>query len=690
RSKRPFEAVEAARRFLRSTTSTGDTRTILDVLNRHGLRREAAALLDELAKTKKIDNADARWVRDLAALRLATLEKNDAAIRRLHALLLRESGRDRIKHWIALARFYLSADRNQLALEAAARVMKMGAPRDLSSIYELGVQALVRLRRHDDLDRWNERFVKRSEDRLNAYQLVSRVLAMHHLSKDALRYGHLALQMRRNNAQVLPTLINAALTLPPDDGRRELDRLSRLSSNRFQFWDDVLNRSRRRHRFAYLIDASRRKLEKQPGYTLQLLTSGATALFRGDRAAAKKQFTEYIRRSSGKVRAHLEVGIYYTWSFYLDDAERHLRQCLKLQPSAIEGWIGLFRVALLRGSSDDAIAIAKRAVAEISTPSAILEHLVSVVLQQYPAPDTRVLTQLAAFGRRAPESLPNLVLSALLLARGGDKAQTLAALRRVAHGDTSQGLWSRAIAISLLRNKRIEAGLAALDLYLSGGRTRYERSKRLRVSVGTILLALRLNAETLSNAERGKLRVRGLALIESLRGADRKRETHVVTTAAIYEHGGLPSKAIWLFRGALRQRPSASVYYNNLAYLFARRGHDLEEALRLVRKAARLDPKKRMYYDDTEGWVLFKMGRVRDAKARILGSMRIIDETMQLSDMVEYYYHLALIELKLGNRKAAIWRLRQAANVDGSGIYGLRSRGILLRLLGLRGTRDKP
>jgi len=58
---------------------------------------------------------------------------------------------------------------------------------------------------------------------------------------------------------------------------------------------------------------------------------------------------------------------------------------------------------------------------------------------------------------------------------------------------------------------------------------------------------------------------------------------------------------------------SSAEVNNFLAYCFAQKGERLEEALRLVDSSLKSDPKSAAFLD-TKGWVLLKMGKVKEAR----------------------------------------------------------------------------
>lgn len=72
------------------------------------------------------------------------------------------------------------------------------------------------------------------------------------------------------------------------------------------------------------------------------------------------------------------------------------------------------------------------------------------------------------------------------------------------------------------------------------------------------------------------------------------------------------SKAKALFQKVLTLEPGQDGALNSLAYMYAQDGTNLDEALKMVRKAVAIDSSNGAYYD-TLGWVLFKKGMNTEA-----------------------------------------------------------------------------
>ena len=82
--------------------------------------------------------------------------------------------------------------------------------------------------------------------------------------------------------------------------------------------------------------------------------------------------------------------------------------------------------------------------------------------------------------------------------------------------------------------------------------------------------------------------------------------------ATCYERMGRFDDAVTRFRHLLERAPSFSPALNYLGYLWIERAQNLEEALRLVRQAVRLEPDNGAYVDSL-GWGEFQLGRYAHA-----------------------------------------------------------------------------
>ncbi|MBI2069163.1 MAG: tetratricopeptide repeat protein [Elusimicrobia bacterium] len=91
--------------------------------------------------------------------------------------------------------------------------------------------------------------------------------------------------------------------------------------------------------------------------------------------------------------------------------------------------------------------------------------------------------------------------------------------------------------------------------------------------------------------------------------------------------------------------PDDPVFSNALGFTWAEMGKNLDEAHRLVAKAVQADPKNPSY-QDSMAWVLFKMGRTKEA-------LEILERTAQDSHEPEIMLHLSQLQSKGGKDREA-------------------------------------
>ena len=81
----------------------------------------------------------------------------------------------------------------------------------------------------------------------------------------------------------------------------------------------------------------------------------------------------------------------------------------------------------------------------------------------------------------------------------------------------------------------------------------------------------------------------------------------------IYHQQGEDSKAFDAYDRTLRNNPDNALVLNNYAYYLSLHGERLEEALEMAIRANELEPDN-VYYTDTYAWVLYKLGRYKEAE----------------------------------------------------------------------------
>ena len=129
----------------------------------------------------------------------------------------------------------------------------------------------------------------------------------------------------------------------------------------------------------------------------------------------------------------------------------------------------------------------------------------------------------------------------------------------------------------------------------------------------------------------------------------------------VYLLRGNIQEAIREYKNAIRVLPVSSLVsvpvYNNLAYIYAEREQNLDEALLFAQKAQQLVPKE-PNVADTVGWIYYKKELYEEA----LANLKIAVEGLPDSAIIKY--HLGAVYHKQGAKQEAVAELERALNID--------------------------
>jgi tetratricopeptide (TPR) repeat protein len=140
----------------------------------------------------------------------------------------------------------------------------------------------------------------------------------------------------------------------------------------------------------------------------------------------------------------------------------------------------------------------------------------------------------------------------------------------------------------------------------------------------------------------------------------------------IYVQRGEMRKGEEILEKILAEEPDDPAVNNDLGYLYADQGKNLEQAEKMIRKAVEADPDNAAYQDSL-GWVLFKLGRYEEARGplekAVEGSTGSGDSTLwdHLGDL---YHRLKLMDKAVDAWQKALDYADKEAGVDA----GLKER----------------
>jgi tetratricopeptide (TPR) repeat protein len=135
--------------------------------------------------------------------------------------------------------------------------------------------------------------------------------------------------------------------------------------------------------------------------------------------------------------------------------------------------------------------------------------------------------------------------------------------------------------------------------------------------------------------------------------ADRKNVDAALRLGELEAGAGQTDKALSHFRLALESDPNNAVACNNIAWLLAAQGKDLNQALRFADMAVKRDPKYADAYD-TLGWVRYRRGEYPQAVTALQEAKKLAPSNNEVAA------HLGLAYAKVGRKQAALVELKQA------------------------------
>jgi tetratricopeptide (TPR) repeat protein len=224
------------------------------------------------------------------------------------------------------------------------------------------------------------------------------------------------------------------------------------------------------------------------------------------------------------------------------------------------------------------------------------------------------LARLWALGERW--DLAAEAASRVLASREPERAE--AALRTAARALVADDRVNEALELAAVHGGEAAERLR-LELLLVAGRTDAALALAERLSAGSggadLRIAALLQDAGAHAAALPVLRAARRAVPDSLEAGFR--------LASCLERLGRHDDAVAEFRDLLERAPSFAPALNYLGYLWIERAENLEQALRMVREAVRLDPDNGAYVDSL-GWGFFQLGRLDEAVRTLERAARLL------------------------------------------------------------------
>jgi tetratricopeptide (TPR) repeat protein len=148
-----------------------------------------------------------------------------------------------------------------------------------------------------------------------------------------------------------------------------------------------------------------------------------------------------------------------------------------------------------------------------------------------------------------------------------------------------------------------------------------------------------------------------IRVLEQARQINPKDVDAIAQLALVYDGMKKFEDSDRLYEEALQLDSSKSLILNNFAYSLSERGLQLDRAYRMADRAVEAEPENTSYLD-TMGWILFKLGRYREAESFVKKAIA----KGEASAVV--YEHLGDIYFKLDDKAQAIEHWQMALKLD--------------------------
>ncbi len=131
---------------------------------------------------------------------------------------------------------------------------------------------------------------------------------------------------------------------------------------------------------------------------------------------------------------------------------------------------------------------------------------------------------------------------------------------------------------------------------------------------------------------------------------DSSNPTHYYFRALAYEKIGYSQDAIIDLKKIINLDPANSISYNFLGYIYAEKNIELEESLKLIKKAIDIEPDNPAYQDSL-GWVLYRFGKYEESLHHLQLARQLMEEKKEEDPTV--YDHLGDVLTKMNDINSA-------------------------------------
>ena len=629
---RRFEDAKARATTL-LTKNPKDVDALLLRANALALLKDPAGAIVEIEEALKVQPNESRTFVNLGAVRMGSGEASEAEAAFRKATTLEPSS---VNAHLAIANFLWSSARQSEAEHEIKQALLL-QPRHLLANRMLGM-LYVATRRPNEAEEPLKAVAEISQLPAARFQLAEYYLNVHR-NEEAIK---LLSELSRSQA----TFADAEAMLASIDysGGRRKEAHSRL--------DKLLARAAKDAR-ALVMKARWLASENKLDEALTRAKAGVAA----DSQSAPAQYV---------------LGMVHDLRREVPDAIKAYNEVLRLNPRAVAAQIELSRLSLATGDRDAALRYAEEA--KQTEPASVPARVVLARSLLVRGDLARAETEINDLLHAQPNSAAVHALRGTFQARRNNQAAARTSFERAlelmpGNLEAIQGL----VRLDI-QAKRVDAALNRIDAELSKQPDRSE----------LLALAAQIYGQT-GQSEKAEKALRhavsadprfstGYAMLAQLYMKERrldearaefegmvKRDPRAVAprtmVGLILETQGKRDEAKRWYEATVAEMSNAPLAANNLAFIYAEQGTNLDVALQLASNAKQQLPDSAVV-DDTLGWVYFK---------KDLPSMAVqpLEESLKkMPDNADILYHLGLTYAKIGDKTKAREALERALKLN--------------------------
>lgn len=455
-----------------------------------------------------------------------------------------------------------------------------------------------------------------------------------------------------------------------DEAIREWERVARENPDNRQLRAELLAAYFATDRASDVDRVLGSALKRDPQDSQALLWRAEVSIERGNFEAAEGDLNRVAHLNATLPEVHyLRARLYRVRGATLS-YRQELAETLRLAPAALAVRIELASALVGAKSSQGALDILNAA------PESEKSSLMFVVARNWALWNKGDLVEM----RRGIDSAlvlgrtPNLLIQdGLWKLRTGNTAGAQASLQEALKADPADVLALQALNATYVALKKPAQGLAKVkeyaalepaavpvqlylgELLLAGGDSKQSRAYFLAAKAAdnrSIEADLGLTRVDYTERKYDNARSR----LQSILTASPGNTAAQLWLGNVQQATNNPAAAMDSFRKVLTSDPDNAQACNNLAYLLADSGGNLDEALKYAQRAVELAP-DHPAYADTLGWVFYRKGLYPSAINYLKRA------NMQPRDVV-WKYHLAMAYAKSGNRTDGEATLEAALKLD--------------------------